>query len=110
MDYFTSLALALSTLTEGAAARRELDDLLRQADASRGSARPVLGIGRDGMTVRESRCRFYEVGTVYLVAVPEPNQLVMNCDLTARIEGCSGWPVRRIRRCRTAFSRAAFSS
>ena len=78
-------------------------ELLRQADVSRGSTKPVLGVGRDGITLRESRCRFYEVaavgtvtvydragkrlGTVYLAAVPEPNQPAMNRDLTALIEG-----------------------
>jgi len=78
-------------------------DLLRQADVSLGSTKPVLGVGRDGITLRESRCRFFEVaavgtvtvydragkrlGTVYLAAVPEPNQPAMNRHLTELIEG-----------------------
>ena len=78
-------------------------DLLRQADVSRGSTEPVLSVGRDGITLRESRCSFYEVatvgtvtvydragtrlGTVYLAAVPEPNQPAMTRQLTALIEG-----------------------
>ena len=91
-----------------AAVRHELQvervvDLLRQADVSRGSTKPVLSVGRDGITLRESRCSLYEVaavgtvtvydragtrlGTVYLAAVPEPNQPAMNRQLTALIEG-----------------------
>ena len=78
-------------------------ELLRQADVSRGSTRPVLGVGRDGITLRESRCRFFEVaavgtvtvydragtrlGTVHLAAVPEPNQPAMSRQLTELIEG-----------------------
>jgi hypothetical protein len=78
-------------------------DLLRQADFSRGSTKPVLSVGRDGITLRESLCSLYEVaavgtvtvynrggkrlGTVYLAAVPEPNQPAMNRQLTALIEG-----------------------
>ena len=78
-------------------------DLLRQAGVSRGSTRPVLGVGRDGITLREFRHGLSEVasvgtmtvydragkrlGTVYLAAVPESNQLTMNRDLTALIEG-----------------------
>lgn len=78
-------------------------ELLRQADVRRGSTKPVLSVGRDGITLRESRCRFYEVaavgtvtvydragtrlGTVYLAAVPEPNQPAMNRQLTTLIEG-----------------------
>jgi hypothetical protein len=77
-------------------------DLLRQADFGRGSTKPVLSVGRDGVTLRESRCSLYEVaavgtvtvydrggkrlGTVYLAAVPEPNQPAMNRQLTALIE------------------------
>jgi hypothetical protein len=80
-----------------------LVELLRQAHVSCGSKRPVFAVGRDGITLREFRHRFKEVaavgtvtvydrtgkrlGTVYLAAVPESNQLTMNRDLTALIEG-----------------------
>jgi len=76
---------------------------LRQAHVSPGSRRPVLGVGRDGITLREFRHGLSEVasvgtmtvydrsgkrlGTVYLAAVPESNPLTMNRDLTAWIEG-----------------------
>ena len=78
-------------------------ELLRQADVSRGATKPVLSVGRDGITLRESRYSFYEVaavgtvtvydrsgtrlGTVYLAAVPESCQPTMNRQLTALIEG-----------------------
>ena len=78
-------------------------ELLRQADVSTGKNRSILSVGRDGITLREYRHGFSEVasvgtmtvydragkrlGTVYLVAVPESNQLTMNRDLTALIEG-----------------------
>ena len=81
----------------------KLTGLLRQAHVSCGSNRPVFAVGRDGITLREFRHRFKEVaavgtvtvydragkrlGTVYLAAVPESNQLTMNRDLTALIEG-----------------------
>ena len=80
-----------------------LVELLRQAYVSCGSKRPVFAVGRDGITMMESRHSFKEVaavgtvtvydrvgkrlGTVYLAAVPESNQLTMNRDLTALIEG-----------------------
>ncbi len=91
-----------------AAVRRELQvdrvvDLRRQADASRGSTKPVLSVGRDGITLRESRCSSYEVaavgtvtvydrggkrlGSVYLAAVPESCQPTMSRHLTELIEG-----------------------
>ena len=44
-------------------------ELLRQADVSRGATKPVLGVGRDGITLRESRYRFYEVAAVGTVTV-----------------------------------------
>ena len=78
-------------------------DLLRQADFSRGSTKPVLGVGRDGITLRESHHSFYEVaavgtvtvydragkrlGSVYLAAVPESCQPTMSGHLTELIEG-----------------------
>lgn len=78
-------------------------ELLRQAEGSRGSTKPVLSVGRDGITLREYRHRFFEVasvgtlsvsdragkrlGTVYLAATPEPHQPTMGRRLTALIEG-----------------------
>ena len=77
--------------------------LLRQADVSRGSTRPVLSVGRDGITLREYRHRFFEcagvgtasvydragkrLGTVYLAHTPEPLQPAMTRQLTELIEG-----------------------
>jgi hypothetical protein len=77
-------------------------ELLKQADASRGRHKPVLSVGRDGVTLREYRHRFFEVasvgtlavfdrrakrlGTVYLGCVPEPNQPTLSARLTAVIE------------------------
>lgn len=77
-------------------------ELLKQADASRGRHKPVLSVGRDGVTLREYRHRFFEVagvgtlavfdrrakrlGTVYMGCVPEPNQPTLSARLTAVIE------------------------
>jgi hypothetical protein len=77
-------------------------DWLRQADASRGRHKPVLSAGRDGVTLRDYRWRFFEcasvatltvldrrgqrLGTVYLGCVPEPNQITLRQRLTAVIE------------------------
>jgi hypothetical protein len=77
-------------------------ELLKQADASRGRHKPVLSVGRDGVTLREYRHRFFEVagvgtlavldrrgkrlGTVYLGCVPESNQPTLSARLTAVIE------------------------
>lgn len=74
---------------------------LEQAEASRGRQRPVLSVGRDGITlgVRIKGCSLYEVattatltvydrrgrrlGTVYLARTPEPGQGTMSRQLTA---------------------------
>jgi hypothetical protein len=80
-----------------------LVELLRQADVSRGTTKPVLSVGRDGITLRESLHSFCEVssvgtaavydragkrlGTVYLAAVPESCQPTMGRHLTELIEG-----------------------
>jgi hypothetical protein len=77
-------------------------ELLKQADASCGRHKPVLSVGRDGVTLCEYRHRFFEVagvgtlavfdrrgkrlGTVYLGCVPEPNQPTLSARLTAVIE------------------------
>jgi len=77
-------------------------ELLKEADASRGRHKPVLSVGRDGVTLREYRYRFFEVasvgtlavldrrgkrlGTVYLGCVPESNQPTLSARLSAVIE------------------------
>ncbi len=73
---------------------------LRQAEASRGQHRPVLGVGRDGITLglQIKGYNIYEVasagtltvydrrgrrlGTVYLAYTPEPGQATMSLHLT----------------------------
>jgi hypothetical protein len=73
---------------------------LTQAQASRGRHRPVLAVGRDGITLglRYRGGTFYEVastatvsvydrrgrrlGTVYLAQVPEPGQATLSVELT----------------------------
>lgn len=74
---------------------------LQQAQAGRGGNRPVLAVGRDGITLRTRPHRFWEVastgtltvydrlgrrlGTVYLAYTPEPGQgqQTMTDELTA---------------------------
>jgi hypothetical protein len=93
----------------------KLLDLLDQANRGSGSRKPVLSVGRDGITLREYRHRLYEVascatvtvidrtgkrlGTVYLAFVPEHGQGRMSDQLTALIEALlRGWngPVPRL--------------
>lgn len=90
-----------------AAARHDLQveqvlDWLRQADASRGTVKPVVSAGRDGTTLCDYRHRYFEhatagtlsvydragqrLGTVYLAVTPEPGQPTMTRQLTALIE------------------------
>lgn len=75
---------------------------LRQAQRQRGSGRPVLSVGRDGITLCTRPHRFCEVattatltvydrrgqrlGTVYLGYVPELGQSTMSDELTALIQ------------------------
>lgn len=75
---------------------------LRQAQEQRGSGRPVLAVGRDGITLCTRPHRFCEVattatvtvydrrgqrlGTVYLGYVPELGQATMSDELTALIK------------------------
>jgi hypothetical protein len=77
-------------------------DLLGRADASRGRHKPVLSVGRDGVTMRDYRYRFFEcagvatlavldrrgkrLGTVYLGCVPESQQTTLSQRLTAVID------------------------
>jgi hypothetical protein len=76
---------------------------LEQAQTSQGRHRPVLAVGRDGITlgIRIKGGAIYEVattatlsvydrsdrrlGTVYLAYTPEPNQTTMSAQLTALI-------------------------
>jgi hypothetical protein len=77
---------------------------LAQAQASRGRHRPVLSVGRDGITLglRIKRGSIYEVattgtitvydrrgrrlGTVYLASTPEPGQGTMSAQLTRLLQ------------------------
>jgi len=82
---------------------------LEQADASRGSRKPVLAAGRDGVFVpicgddsyREAATATVSVydrggrrlGTVYLGRMPEPGQGVLSAHLTRLItDVLAGWP------------------
>jgi hypothetical protein len=80
---------------------RQVVAWLRQAQDARGGNRPVLAVGRDGITLRTRPHRFWEVastgtlsvydrkgrrlGTVYLAYTPEPGeaQQTMTDELTA---------------------------
>jgi len=77
-------------------------ELLERATASRGNRKPVLSVGRDGISLCEYKHRFYEVattgtitvydrtgnrlGTVYLALPPELGQQEMSDQLTALIQ------------------------
>jgi len=56
----------ISTLSEGLSEHRhaaQVEELLRalkMADSSRGNRKPVLAVGRDGITLREYQYRFFE--------------------------------------------------
>ena len=85
--------------TQTARLADRLLDLLKQAERSRGRFKPVLSVGRDGVTLRDYRHRFFEcagvgtlrvsdrrgkrLGTVYLGCVPEPGQTTLSRRLTA---------------------------
>jgi hypothetical protein len=78
---------------------RKIVALLRQAHDSTGRNRPVLAVGRDGITLRTQPHSFFEVastatltvydrnrqrlGTVYLAYAPELGQNTMTDELTA---------------------------
>jgi len=100
-DVTQELSLALEGLTqEGQVAR--LLELLKKAENSGGSRRPVLSVGRDGVTLREYRYRFFEhatvgtvtvydragrrLGTVYLAFAPQLGQEQMTSRLTALVQ------------------------
>ncbi len=75
---------------------------LQQAQKSKGRHRPVLAVGRDGITLQTQPHSFYEVattatltvydrnrrrlGTVYLAYAPELGQQTMTDELTALLE------------------------
>jgi len=77
-------------------------ELLQQAADSKGRCKPVLAVGRDGVSLREYRYRFFEVataatvtvydrrgrrlGTVYLAFSPELGQHEMTEQLTGLVE------------------------
>ncbi len=65
----------VSTLNEGLSEHRQaaqVDELLKtlqMADSSRGNRKPVLAVGRDGITLCEYQYRFFEVATTATVTV-----------------------------------------
>jgi hypothetical protein len=81
---------------------RQVVEWLRQAQESKGKNRPVLAVGRDGITLCTRPYSFFEVastatltvydrrghrlGTVYLAYAPELGQQTMTDELTALIE------------------------
>jgi hypothetical protein len=99
-DVTEELSLAFADVTPECQVLRLLE-LLERAEQSRGPRRPVLSVGRDGVTLREYRFRFFEhatvgtvavydrtgkrLGTVYLAFAPEAGQTQMTTRLTALI-------------------------
>lgn len=97
-DVTQELAADFAERTQECQVQR-LQELLHKAEESRGPRRPVLSAGRDGVTLREYRFRFFEhatvatvtvydragqrLGTVYLAFTPEPGQAEMTARLTA---------------------------
>jgi hypothetical protein len=87
---------------------RQILELLERAAKSKGRCKPVLAVGRDGISLREYRYRFFEVataatvtvydrrgrrlGTVYLAFPPELGQQQMTEQLAALLEDIlRGW-------------------
>ena len=97
-DVTQELARAFEEQTQECQVLRLLE-LLEKAEQSRGGRRPVLSVGRDGVTLREYRFRFFEhatvatlsvydragrrLGTVYLAFAPQLGQQQMTERLTA---------------------------
>jgi hypothetical protein len=95
------VSAAMSPLQRDHQARRVVD-WLRQAQGQGGNGKPVLAVGRDGITLCTRPHRFREVattgtitvydrrgkrlGTVYLAYVPELGQDTMTTELTALIQ------------------------
>jgi hypothetical protein len=106
-----ALAAARAAAVAAGQTRRLADrvlDLLGQAAAGSGRHKPVLCVGRDGVTLRDYRHRFFEtagvatltvldrrgrrLGTVYLGCVPEPKQTTLSRRLTAVLDAVlRGW-------------------
>jgi len=100
-DVTEKLSLAFEDVTQECQVLRLLE-LLERAEQSRGPRRPVLSVGRDGVTLREYCFRFFEhatvatvavydrtgqrLGTVYLAFAPELGQSQMTARLTALIQ------------------------
>jgi hypothetical protein len=65
----------VSMISEGLSEHRQaaqVEELLRVlhlADSSRGNRKPVVAVGRDGITLREYQYRFFEVATTATVTV-----------------------------------------
>jgi hypothetical protein len=94
------ISIELTPLRREQQAQRVVE-WLRQAQEQRGSGRPVLAVGRDGITLCTRPHRFCEVattatltvydrrgqrlGTVYLAYVPELGQETMSDELTALV-------------------------
>ena len=94
------VAEAMTAVRQDVQVERLLE-LLRKADESPGNRLPVLSVGRDGISLREYRHRFFEnataatvtvydrrgkrLGTVYLAFAPELEQPTMTRQLTALI-------------------------
>lgn len=102
-----ALANSLELLRQTSQVDR-LIELLRVASESSGSRKPVLSVGRDGITLRHHQHSFFEVattatisvydragkrlGTVYLAHVPELGQGTMDTMLTGLLtELLSRW-------------------
>lgn len=97
-----TLADSLEPLRESAQIERLLD-LLQKATQSRGSRKPVLSVGRDGITLRDYLHSVFEVataaslsvydrkgkrlGTVYMAYPPELGQETMDRMLTGLLTG-----------------------
>ena len=97
----SSLSEAMTPHRHDAQVERVLD-LLEQAHAGKGSRRPVLAVGRDGITLGTQPLGRYEVasvatvtvydrgrrrlGTVQLARVPEPGQGTLSGELTRLVE------------------------
>jgi len=100
-DFSEKVSAAMTPLQRDHQAKR-IVEWLRQAQAQGGGGKPILGVGRDGITLCTRPYRFCEVattgtitvydrrgnriGTVYLAYVPELGQQTMTDELTALIK------------------------
>lgn len=99
-DLTAELSQAMAEKTQEFQVRRLLE-LLEKAENSRGPCKPVLSVGRDGVTLRDYRYRLFEhasvatvtvydragvrQGTVFLSFAPEAGQFQMTARLTTLI-------------------------